>query len=286
LSQIPDLPSLDIQGLLRRYGLHPDKRLGQNFLVDKIALQKIAAIAELSGSETVLEIGPGLGSLTRYLGSLARQVVAVELDDRLTPALKQVLAQYPNVKLLQGDILSFDPAQLVEASGYVVVANIPYYITSLLLRHLLEASRRPMRMILTVQQEVADRLCSSPGDMSLLALSVQVYGKPQIMAHIPAGAFFPVPKVDSAVVHVEVFDQPQVPVQYLDAFFHLAKAGFSQKRKTLRNALAGGMAWVKEEAQAILNAADIDPTRRAQTLGIDEWSRLVMIVADKERTRE
>jgi 16S rRNA (adenine1518-N6/adenine1519-N6)-dimethyltransferase len=285
LSQIPNLPALDIQRLMRRYSLHPDKRLGQNFLVEDNTLRKITAIAELNEEETALEIGPGLGSLTRYLAVMARRVVAVELDSRLIPALKQVLAGYTNVELLQGDILSFNPAQLVEASGYVVVANIPYYITSLLLRHLLEASHRPIRLVLTVQSEVAERICASPGEMSLLALSVQVYGKPQIMAHIPAGAFFPVPKVDSAVVRVEIFPQPQISIQYLDIFFRLAKAGFSQKRKTLRNSLSGGMAWAKEEAQAILDAAGIDPPRRAQTLSVDEWSRLALVVAQNEQER-
>lgn len=271
---------------MRRYSLHPDKRLGQNFLVEDSALRKITAIAELNEEETALEIGPGLGSLTRYLAVMARRVVAVELDGRLVPALKQVLAGYANVELLQGDILGFDPAHLVETSGYVVVANIPYYITSLLLRHLLEASRRPTRMILTVQSEVAERLCASPGEMSLLALSVQVYGKPQIMAHIPAGAFFPVPKVDSAVVRVEIFPQPQIPIQYLDIFFRLAKAGFSQKRKTLRNSLSGGMAWAKEEAQAILDAAGIDPSRRAQSLSVDEWSQLTLVAAQNGGERQ
>lgn len=268
---------------MRRYGLHPDKRLGQNFLVEDSALRKITATAELDEDETALEIGPGLGSLTRYLAVMARRVVAVELDDRLVPALKQVLAGYANVELLQGDILSFDLAQLVETSGYVVVANIPYYITSLLLRHILEASRRPARMVLTVQSEVAERLCASPGEMSLLALSVQVYGKPQIMARLPAGAFFPIPKVDSAVVRVEIFPQPQIPIYSLDIFFRLAKAGFSQKRKTLRNSLSGGMAWAKEEAQAILDAAGIDPTRRAQTLSVDEWGRLALAAAQNEQ---
>ncbi len=172
------LPPLNIPTLLRRYDLHPSKGLGQNFLADSHALQKIISIAGLRKVDDVLEIGPGLGSLTRYLALSARSVTAVELDRKLFPALESVLTPYKNVHLVQGDILKLDPAELMESPGYIVVANIPYYITSAVIRHLLEAKRHPIRVVLTVQKEVADRICANPGKMSLLALSVQVYGKP------------------------------------------------------------------------------------------------------------
>jgi 16S rRNA (adenine1518-N6/adenine1519-N6)-dimethyltransferase len=273
------LPPLDISNLLKRYGLRPDKRLGQNFLIDESALQRVAEAAEVTAEDVVLEIGPGLGSLTRVLAILARQVVAVEIDARFIPPLKEVLSSFKNVQLVQGDILSLNPAELIakhtNAAGYLVVANIPYYITSALFRHLLETDVKPGRMVLTVQREVAERICAAPGDMSLLALSVQVYGQPQIAAHIPAGAFYPPPKVDSAVVRVDLYAQPQIPTSELATFFLLVKAGFSQKRKTLRNALSGGMRWETAFAAQILQAAGIDLMRRAETLSLEEWGNLV-----------
>lgn len=269
------LPPLDIPALLRQYGLRPNKGLGQNFLQDNHALQKIVAAADLEPGDTVLEIGPGLGSLTRYLALAARSVTAVELDRNLFPPLQAVLAPYPNVRLVHGDILELAPAELVGAPGYVVTANIPYYITSALLRHLLESEPRPRRLVLTVQREVAERICAAPGQMSLLALSVQAYGTPRLVAHIPAGAFYPPPNVDSAVVRIETASQPRFPGPEMETFFRLARAGFSQKRKTLRNALAGGLGVEPAAAERLLIAADIDPRRRAETLSLEEWGRLV-----------
>jgi 16S rRNA (adenine1518-N6/adenine1519-N6)-dimethyltransferase len=178
------------------------------------------------------------------------------------------------VEIVQGDILALDPSRLMGEAGYVVVSNIPYYITSALIRHLLEARLKPARLALTVQREVAERICAGAGDMSLLALGVQVYGKPSVVARIPAGAFYPPPTVDSSVVRVDLYPEPRVPVELLDRFFRLAKAGFSQKRKTLGNALAGGMAWSKERARETLLAAGIDPRRRAETLSLPEWETL------------
>jgi len=268
---------MNAPALLRQFGLRPDPRLGQNFLVDETALQKIVEIAEISREDAILEIGPGLGGLTSRLAGQARQVVAVELDGRLFPVLKQVLSQHSNVQLIHGDILALNPAQLFDSSGYKVVANIPYYITSALIRHLLESARRPARLVLTVQREVAERICATPGELSLLAISVQVYGQPQVRARIPAGAFFPPPKVDSSVVCVDLYPQPLVPISHLTPFFRLAKAGFSQKRKTLGNALAASLAWPKEKAQALLLAASIDPRRRAETLGMLEWKTLTQV---------
>lgn len=269
-----DLPSLNVPALLRQYGLHPDRRLGQNFLVDISALRKVVEIAGIDATEDVLEIGSGLGNLTRLLAAAARQVVAVEIDPRLIPPLEEVLHDLDNVRIIQGDILCLDPASLVGSQPYQVVANIPYYITSALIRHLLESHPPPTRLILTVQREVAERICAEPGELSLLALSVQVYGRPEIRARIPSGAFYPAPRVDSAVIRVNLYPDPQIPPSRLDLFFRLAKAGFSQKRKTLRNALAGGMAWQKDWTAELLLSAGIDPMRRAETLSIDEWGEL------------
>ena len=282
-----DLPPLNVPSLLRQYGLRPDKKLGQNFLIDSAALERIVNIAEVGPKDFVLEIGPGLGSLTRYLAATARQVLAIELDRKLIPVLKDNLAEYPNVILIQGDILNLRLDEAIpqldlnprsdENSTYLVVANIPYYITSALLRHLLEAQFKPSRVVLTVQREVAERICAAPGDLSLLALSVQVYGQPQVKAHIPAGRFYPPPQVDSAVVRVDLYQEPLVPTSWLNDFFRLAKAGYSQKRKTLRNALAGGLAMPSQQVNELLVGAQIDPQRRAETLTIPEWKALTEI---------
>lgn len=270
----PPIPPLDAAALLRRHGLRASRRLGQNFLQDPHALERIAAAAGIAPDDLVLEIGPGLGSLTRYLAAAAGEVVAVELDERLFPPLQTVLAPYGNVRLVHGDVLAIDPRELVDRPGYVVVANIPYYITSALLRHLLECEPRPRRLVLTVQKEVAARVCAGPGELSVLALSVQVYGWPQIAAQIPAGAFYPAPAVDSAVLKVELYAEPFVPAVHLETFFRLVRAGFSQKRKTLRNALAAGLRRPPAEAEAALRASGIDPGRRAETLSLEEWAAL------------
>jgi 16S rRNA (adenine1518-N6/adenine1519-N6)-dimethyltransferase len=271
------LPKLDIPQLLHQYGLHPKKSLGQNFLMDEEALAEVVDSAQLSSQDDVLEIGAGLGSLTRQLAIAAHSVVAVEVDARLIPALKHVVGQFDNVRVVQGDILSLDPGMLFPSSPFLVVANIPYYITSALIRHLLESHNPPRRLVLTLQQEVAERICALPGKLSLLALSVQVYGQPDIVFQIPAGAFYPPPKVDSSVLRVERFSMPLIPASELEEFFHLVKAGFSQKRKTLRNALAGGLQLSALNVEALLVDAGIDPKRRAETLSLSEWHRLTSI---------
>jgi 16S rRNA (adenine1518-N6/adenine1519-N6)-dimethyltransferase len=269
------IPSLDVQELLKAYQLTPKKSLGQNFLISHSALGKIVAAADVTSESTVLEVGAGVGSLTRRLARVARRVVAVELDGRLVPPLMQALAGFGNVEVVQGDILEMDPVELVGQNGYLVVANIPYYITSAVIRHLLEARIKPGRMVLTMQQEVVERICSKAGDMSLLALSVQVYGKPMKVLSIPAKAFYPSPSVDSAVLRIDLYPSPLISEELLGRFFALIKAGFSQKRKTLRNALSGGMKWQPIKAEELLRAAGIDTQRRAETLSIEEWERLV-----------
>ncbi len=256
------IPPLDAAALLKQYGLHASRRLSQNFLQDPPSLEKIAAAADIRNADTVLEIGPGLGSLTRYLSLLAREVLAVELDGKLVPVLKAVLKPYPNVRLIQGDILDLAAQELGLPPEYIVAANIPYNITSAILRHLLESEPKPRRMVLTVQKEVAERICAAPPRMSLLALSVQVHGNPSIVARIPAGAFFPVPSVDSAVVRIEVRASPVIPAAQLEAFFRLIKAGFSQKRKTLRNALSAGLKISTTDTESLLARAGIDARRQ------------------------
>ena len=268
---------LDAHAILKRYGLRADKKLGQNFLQDDDALQKIIQAAEISADDFVLEIGPGVGSLTRYLAASASTVIAVELDLDLIPPLKAVLKPYPNVNIIQGDILNINISDIIQKPNYIVAANIPYNITSAIIRHLLESENKPRRVVLTIQKEVAERICEKPGDLSLLALSVQVYGKPSIHAIIPAESFHPVPKVDSAILRIDIYDEPLIEKDLLNTFFKLTKAGFGQKRKTLRNSLSSGLHVSTEKTESLLKQAEIESMRRAETLSIDEWKRLCQI---------
>ncbi len=267
---------LETHALLKKYSIRPKKSLGQNFLVEPAGLRKVLTAAELQGDEQVLEIGAGLGSLTVLLAQTARDVVAIEIDQKLFPALQEALAPYANVKTIHGDILNLDLDGLLHDQDFVVVANIPYYITSAIIRKLLEANKRPSRMILTIQKEVAERIIARDGKMSLLALSVQVYGKPELVATIPAGAFYPAPDVDSAVLKLTLYEKPLIQEQNLDLFFKLAQAGFSQKRKTLRNSLASGLSISSQQAEKILADAQLESNRRAETLNLEEWNRLVL----------
>ena len=269
-----NLPVLNVSALLREHGLRADKSLGQNFLQDPSILEMIVQAAEIQFTDTLLEIGPGLGSLTRYLALAAKKVVCLELDHDLIPVLNSVLATYSNVRVIEGDILNVSPAAIMDSSDYLVVANVPYYITSAIFRHLLGSVPRPKRIVLTIQKEVAERICALPGDMSLLALSVQVFGHPRIAGIIPAGAFYPAPKVDSAVIRVDLEAESLIPEALLGPFFLMAKAGFSQKRKTLRNSLSAGLRISATEAVLLLEKSDVDPMRRAETLSINEWAEL------------
>lgn len=269
-------PRIDVEKLLKKYDIRPAKGLGQNFIIDQRALMDIVHAAGVSKSDVVLEVGAGLGNLTRYLCEFSNHVVAVEIDGRLIPIIHEVLSDCHNVDIVEGDILSLVPNELIGGviNNYLVVANIPYYITSAIIRHLLAGAKRPIRMILTVQEEVADRICAGPGDMSLLALSVQLYGSPTIVTLIPADAFLPQPKVDSAVVRIDLYDQPAIEDDLIEDLFRLAKAGFSQKRKTLRNALSAGLHMSKSDVVDLLVNVGVDPKRRAETLSLEEWGRI------------
>jgi len=270
-----ELPPLSVIQLLRQHGLRPKRRLGQNFLIDPHSIEKVILAAQIQERDNVLEIGAGLGSLTRQLATHCQRVVAVEIESTFIPILHQVLAGYSNVRVVQGDILKLDPASFFTPSltPFRVVANIPYYITSALIRHLLESSQRPKNLTLTIQKEVATRICATAGSMSLLALSVQLYGQPKIVAHLPAQAFYPIPKVDSAVIRVDLYTTPRIADT--GRFFQLAKAAFQQKRKTLRNALSSGLNLTVQQTQELLLTANLDPNRRAETLSLEEWAALV-----------
>lgn len=265
--------------LLEYYEINPKKSLGQNFLHDPGTLEKIVAAAEIKPNESVLEVGPGTGLLTERLAVIAKKVIAVEVDERLQPLLDIQLEPYPNVEVIYQDFLTTHVAALVGEGDYLVVANVPYYITSAILRHTLDSAHRPRRLVLTVQVEVGERLIATPDDMSLLAVSVQFYGAPRIINRIKPAAFWPRPDVDSAVVLIDVYDQPPVDVPNEKIFFRVVRAGFGQKRKQLKNSLSSGLGLKSEVAGNLLEYAGIDPRRRAETLTLEEWAALTRAVA-------
>ena len=233
----------DPRQVLDQLGIEPKKSLGQNFMVELAALNRLADAADLKPGDAVLEIGAGLGALTAVLAGRVRRVVALEIEGRLVSYLRQRFAEQPSVEIVPGDVLETDPAALMgrDAGGYKVVANVPYYITSAILRHLLESAAPPRLLVVTVQKEVAERITAGPGDMSLLAVSVQFYGQTA-------------------------------------RFFEVARAGFSQPRKQLRNSLAAGLGVDAGTAVRWLERAGIDPRRRAETLSVAEWVGLVKAV--------
>ena len=261
---------------LKELDLAPRKGLGQHFLTDRGALGKIIRAADLNQNDVVVEVGPGLGVLTAELIKQTRGVIAVELDEGLARQLKKDLAEAGNLTIIQGDILEIAPESLLAGipGGYKIVANLPYYITSAVLRHFLESNRRPDLLVVMVQREVAHAITAPPGDLGLLGLSVQIFGTPRIVARVAAGSFHPPPKVESAVVKIDVFSSPVIPEAELPGFFGVARAAFSAPRKQIQNSLAQGLEADKTDINTRLQAANIDPKRRAETLQIPEWVKL------------
>ncbi len=299
----PYLSETHVRAALRGLGLRPTRGMGQNFLVDAAALAHIVDAAALAPTDIVVEVGPGLGVLTWELRQRAAQVVAVELDKRLAARLRSEMDAAPlqhsaPLHMVQADVLRTPPRNLLRAAGlagadaddgedaaappYLVVANLPYAITSPVLRHFLEQPPRPLRMVVLVQWEVAERICAAPGHLSMLAHAIQMYAEPEIVARIGADCFFPQPAVDSAVLRLHVRSAPAVaPANHaqISALFRIIKAGFLQPRKKLSNALPGGLAALgipieRDAARAAIAAADIDSNRRAETLTLAEWAAL------------
>lgn len=261
--------------------MKPKKSLGQHWLHDKDVLESIVKAADISKGETVLEIGPGTGTLTEKLIDRGVHVVAVEKDEALAADLKKrlhdhILKDRPlrnAVAVVEGDILKFDLSQL--PTGYKVVANIPYYLTSNLLRALSETNNPPSLMVLLVQREVAERIAASQGQMSLLAISVQLYYRPTLGQVVPAQLFSPPPKVDSQVVILKRRPTPLFDSLDSQKFFRIVRAGFSQRRKKLRSSLAGGLGISKGQVDELLDRAGIAHDARAQELSLEDWYKLL-----------
>ncbi len=286
---------MSIKETLDERGLKPQKRFGQHFLTDPRILASIVAAGDVTAADTVLEIGPGLGHLTRVLAQHAGRVVAVEVDRELTDKLQTDFADVPQVDIIHGDILDAAPSTWLTLHAnhnagagsnpapvsipFKVVANLPYYITSAILRHILEATPKPSIIVVMVQRQVAQRMIAQPPDMNLLAVSVQFFARVRIVRTIAPGAFYPPPKVESAVVRLDVFERPGADRADVARLFEIVRAGFGEKRKQLRNSLAHGLALPPAHVAASLTRARIDPARRAETLTLAEWQTLVRELA-------
>ena len=266
--------------LLNNLDARAKKSLGQNFLINSGVLRKIVEAAELSPQDTVIEIGPGLGVLTSELAKRAGRVIAVELDDNLSVLLGKTLSWATNLTVVHEDVLKIRPSALLSKAGlqmgsaYKVVANLPYYITSAVLRHFLEGDARPSMMVVMVQKEVARAITAAPGEMSLLSVAVQFYGQARIVSSVSARSFYPVPKVDSAILKIRLYPKPFINTAETDGFFALVRAGFCANRKQLVNSLSQGLSLSKDEIRPLLEKSGIEPKRRAETLAVPEWVKL------------
>ncbi len=264
----------ELRTLLYAHGMRPNKSFGQNFLIDRSLLERMVEAAEIQLDDQVLELGAGTGVLTRELARRARRVVAVELERDMLTLLAKTTGSLPNVERLARNLLYLDPQDVFAQEPYKLVANLPYYITAPTFRHFLESANKPRLLVVMVQYEVAQRMVAGPGDMSLLGVSVQFYGQPSIVARVPARSFYPAPKVDSAILRVDVLDRVPLSLVERDDFFHIVQAGFAGRRKQLHNSLTHHLHRKNEEIRACLSVANIDPSRRAETLTIDDWLAL------------
>lgn len=263
-----------IKSLLKEQGETPKDRLGQNFLIEKRVALKMLKAADLKPSDTVLEVGAGMGTLTLELAKAAKEVIAVEKDHVMIEILKETLKDFDNVQIIQGDILSQDKELLNLTGGYKMVANLPYYITSPVIRMSLEAQKRPELMVFMVQKEVAQRIAAKPPEMSILAVSAQFYAETKIVSAVRKSAFWPRPKVDSAIIKL-VPNKESPSAEEAKSFFRVVKAGFAQPRKQLLNNLSNQLKFSREVVEAWLNHAGIHSTQRAETLSLQDWATLV-----------
>ena len=265
-----------IKDLLKEYRTYASKRLGQNFLIDKTVLRKIIEAADLKPNDMVLEIGPGIGTLTRELAKTARKVIAIEKDPKMIDILKDTTKDFQNVEIIKEDILKMSPESYkLKAKSYKVVANLPFYLTAPVIRQFLETKNPPQEMNLVVQKEVAQRICAKPPDMSILAVSVQFYAKPEIISYISKKSFWPSPKVDAAILKI-VPRQFCVPAsrQFCEQFFRIVKAGFAHPRKQILNNLSNELKYNKGVVKSWLLKNNIQPTQRAETLTLEDWTKL------------
>ena len=269
-----------LKELLTRHGFTFSKSLGQNFLINPNICPQMAESSVISDNCGVLEIGPGVGVLTKELAKRAKKVVAIELDKRLIPVLSETLCNYDNIKIIEGDALKLDLLSLIEENfkgmDVTVCANLPYYITSPVIMKILESKIPVKSLTVMVQKEAAERLCTEVGTRASGAVTVSVayYAKAKILFSVPRGNFMPAPNVDSAVISLEILEKPQVAVKNEEMFFKTIKAAFSQRRKTISNSLSSGLSLPKEKIMEILATAKVDPSSRAEKLTLEDFKAI------------
>jgi len=278
MAKIKRSPSSDINKTLRQSGTRAKKALGQNFLIDQVVLQTIISAADLTKSDTVIEVGPGLGILTEELAKKAGIVIAVELDEKLSSQLERKLTSLPNLTVINSDILKTDISDLLKGhDNYKVVANIPYYITSPILHYFLESPVKPSMMIVMMQKEVGEAIVAEPGNLTMLAISVQVFSLPRLISYVAPQSFYPQPRVESVIIRFDILPEPSVKVKDINMFLSFVKCGFKSPRKQLHNSLAQGLGKAPGEISPLLDKANIDSQRRAETITLDEWQNLYKI---------
>lgn len=277
--------SVSSKSLLHQLNFKAKKRLGQHFLTNEDVVECILATAELSKDDTVIEVGPGLGILTRKIAKIVSNVIAVELDSKLVNLLSECTTAFPNLRVIHGDILKISPQQLLSYrlkpteshDSYKVVANLPYYITNPILYHFLTSPQKPSLMVLMVQKEVGEAMVAMPGKMSFLSISTQLYSKPQIIMHVPAKDFYPIPKVDSVVLRLDIYRTSLIDIYNVEEFFYMVHCGFRAPRKQIHNSLALALEIPPDQIKILLEKASIEPKRRPETLSLQEWHQLYRV---------
>jgi 16S rRNA (adenine1518-N6/adenine1519-N6)-dimethyltransferase len=297
----------DIRYLCQKYNIRPSRRRGQNFLIDKKVLEKIIQAANLSRSDLILEIGPGLGVLTKELARRVRKVIAVELDSRLVRVLKKEMEDYGNVEIIEGDILKLQitnskfqirnsrqiqNSKKWQATSYKLIANLPYQITSPVLHKFLTEEPKPYEMILMVQKEVAERIISKPGKMNLLSILVQFYAQPELITYVSKNSFWPRPKVDSALIKISLINgrffrrySPEKKKFMEKEFFKIVRLGFKNRRKQLRNNLAASLKIEKEKLEKIFKVLNLPFSARAQELSLEKWVSLSNLLLKFQKSK-
>jgi len=277
--------SVSSKSLLHQLKFRAKKRLGQHFLINEDVVECILASAELSKDDTVIEVGPGLGILTRRIAKIVSDVIAVELDSKLVNLLTEYTTDFPNIRIVHGDILKITPKKLLRyrlkpdefPDSYKVVANLPYYITNPILYHFLTSPEKPSLMVLMVQKEVGEAMVATPGKMSFLSVSTQLYSKPQIIMHVPAKDFYPIPKVDSIVLRLDIYRTSFIDICNVEEFFYMVHCGFRAPRKQIHNSLALALEIPPDQIKMLLKKASIEPKRRPETLSLQEWKQLYRV---------
>jgi 16S rRNA (adenine1518-N6/adenine1519-N6)-dimethyltransferase len=265
----------NLQSLFRKHNLWPNKNLSQNFLIDKNVLAEVIKAADIQKDEKIIEVGAGAGVLSQELANLAKQVIAVEYDEKILPLLKNILEKYKNIEIVTGDIMQINLSELLarlsNPKEYQIVANLPYHLTSHFIKKFLEADQPPTKMTLLLQREVAERICAKPGQMSVLSVSVQVLAEPKLCAYVPKTAFWPQPKVDSAIINIKRRIKPLIAPSENHYFFSVIKAAFAARRKTLVNAISANFREKPNKIKGIIKKMQLPPLVRAQELSLDQW---------------